>query len=45
MNHCFVIPEWDMVIVRLGLGGRAKDEVWNGFLAKVSESLKGPVQP
>jgi CubicO group peptidase (beta-lactamase class C family) len=39
-NKCFVIPEWDMVIVRLGLDGRAKDEVWNDFLAKVGESLK-----
>lgn len=39
-NKCFVIPEWDMVIVRLGLDGKAKDEVWNGFLAKVGESLK-----
>jgi CubicO group peptidase (beta-lactamase class C family) len=39
-NKCFVIPEWDMVIVRLGLDGKAKDEVWDGFLAKVGESLK-----
>jgi CubicO group peptidase (beta-lactamase class C family) len=39
-NKCFVIPEWDMVIVRLGLDGKAKDDVWNGFLAKVGESLK-----
>ena len=39
-NKCFVIPEWDMVVVRLGLDGKAKDEVWNGFLAKVAESLK-----
>ena len=39
-NKCFMIPEWDMVIVRLGLDGKAKDEVWNGFLAKVGESLK-----
>jgi len=39
-NKCFVIPEWDMVIVRLGLDGKASDEVWNGFLAKVGESLK-----
>ena len=44
-NKCFVIPEWDMVIVRLGLDGKAKDEVWNGFLAKIAESLIRPVQP
>jgi len=29
-----------MRIVRLGLDGRAKDEVWDGFLAKVAASLK-----
>lgn len=39
-NKCFVIPEWDMVVVRLGLDGKAQDEAWNGFLAKVAESLK-----
>ena len=44
-NKCFVIPEWNMVIVRLGLDGKAKDETWNGFLAKVAESLKGTDQP
>jgi len=27
-------------MIRLGLDGKAKDEVWNGFLAKVAESLK-----
>ena len=41
-NKCFVIPEWDMVIVRLGLDGKAKDEVWNGFLAKVGASILKP---
>jgi hypothetical protein len=30
-----------MVIVRLGLDGKAQDEAWNGFLAKVAESLRG----
>jgi CubicO group peptidase (beta-lactamase class C family) len=38
-NKCFVIPEWDMVIVRLGLDGKAPDQVWNDFLAKIGESL------
>ncbi|MCU0880708.1 MAG: hypothetical protein MUF06_23305, partial [Pirellulaceae bacterium] len=41
-NKCFVIPEWDMVIVRLGLDGKAKDEVWNGFLAKVGAAILDP---
>jgi CubicO group peptidase (beta-lactamase class C family) len=40
-NRCFVIPEWDMVIVRLGLDGKANEEGWNAFLAKIAESLKG----
>jgi hypothetical protein len=35
-----VIPEWNMVIVRLGLDGNAKDKVWNDFLAKVGEALQ-----
>lgn len=38
-NKCFVIPEWSMVIVRLGLDGRAMDEVWNGFLEKVGQAV------
>ena len=39
-NRCFVIPEWNMVIVRLGLDGNARDKVWSDFLAKVGEALK-----
>jgi CubicO group peptidase (beta-lactamase class C family) len=38
-NYCFVIPEWNMVIVRLGLDGSAGDRVWDAFLGKVGESL------
>jgi CubicO group peptidase (beta-lactamase class C family) len=41
-NKCFVIPEWSMVIVRLGLDGRAKDEVWNGFLTQVAAAVAEP---
>ena len=36
----FRIPEWHMVIVRLGLDGSAGDRVWSEFLAKVGEALK-----
>jgi CubicO group peptidase (beta-lactamase class C family) len=39
-NKCFVIPEWDMIIVRLGLDGNAKDQVWNNFLGEVGEAVK-----
>jgi len=38
-NYCFVIPEWNMVIVRLGLDGSAGDRVWSDFLAKVGEAI------
>lgn len=38
-NYCFVIPEWNMVIARLGLDGSASDKVWNAFLAKVGAAL------
>jgi|GEM_PF-267492 len=43
-NKCFVVPEWDMVIVRLGLDGKARDEVWDAFLAKVGEAIRTPPQ-
>jgi CubicO group peptidase (beta-lactamase class C family) len=38
-NRCFVIPEWNMVIVRLGLDGNSRDQTWSDFLAKVGDSL------
>ena len=38
-NYCFVIPEWNMVIVRLGLDGSAGDRVWSDFLAKIREAI------
>jgi CubicO group peptidase (beta-lactamase class C family) len=39
-NNCIVIPEWDMVIVRLGLDGAIDDEKWNTFIKMVGESEK-----
>ena len=38
-NACFVIPEWDMVIARLGLDGNAGDKVWNDFLAAIGAAV------
>jgi CubicO group peptidase (beta-lactamase class C family) len=38
-NKCFVIPSWDMVVVRLGLDGRAKDEVWDAFFEQLSRAV------
>jgi CubicO group peptidase (beta-lactamase class C family) len=47
-NYCFVIPEWNMVIVRMGAspaengGGRQSEErMWNTFFSKVADSLRG----
>jgi hypothetical protein len=39
-NLCIMIPEWDMVIVRLGLDGKAEDSVWNAFFQKVGEAIR-----
>lgn len=38
-NRCFVVPEWDMVIVRLGLDGKASEDAWNEFLSKVHDAI------
>ncbi|MHC4394341.1 MAG: serine hydrolase [Planctomycetota bacterium] len=38
-NKCFVIPEWKMVVVRLGTDGNIKDVVYNTFLKKVGEAI------
>lgn len=40
-NQCFVIPEWQMVVVRLGLDGSAKDGIWNGFFAGLTAAVAG----
>lgn len=41
-NKMFVIPEWNMVIVRLGLDqkdGKISDEVWSTFLGMVGDAV------
>lgn len=38
-NKCIVVPEWNVVVVRLGLDGRVKDEVWDTFLAKLAAAV------
>jgi CubicO group peptidase (beta-lactamase class C family) len=43
-NKCFVIPNWDVVIVRLGLDGKAQDEVWNEFLQKFSAAISAGIK-
>lgn len=39
-NRCFVVPEWDMVIVRLGRDGNAEDHVWDEFLGIVGKAVQ-----
>ncbi len=41
-NMCFVIPEWNMVIVRLGTDGspRGRDGIWSTTLKMVGQSLQ-----
>lgn len=41
-NKLFVIPEWEMVVVRLGLDqpeGRISDAVWAEFLAQLGRAI------
>lgn len=42
-NFCFVIPEWNMVIVRMGTESigplHRQDALWDAFLAGISDSL------
>jgi CubicO group peptidase (beta-lactamase class C family) len=45
LNHnvCFVIPEWDMVIVRMGVDGNppeGKHVVWNEFLRRLTDAVR-----
>ncbi|MCD4710898.1 MAG: beta-lactamase family protein, partial [Bacteroidales bacterium] len=44
-NHCFVIPDWNMVIVRLGKDGTVSDSVYSTFLHKVEDALITPALP
>lgn len=44
-NKLFVIPEWNMVVVRLGLDqadGRISGQVWGRFLKLIGESIQDP---
>jgi hypothetical protein len=39
----FVVPEWRLVVVRLGLDedqGKIPDAVWNRFLGMIGEAIK-----
>ena len=39
-NYCFVVPEWDMVIVRLGTDRPINSNLYNNFFAKLKMAFK-----
>jgi len=39
-NICFVIPEWNMVAVRLGTDGIIKNQLYDKFFAKMKAALR-----
>jgi len=38
-NKCFVVPEWEMVVVRRGLDGNVEDIVWSEFFRRLSSAI------
>lgn len=48
-NFCFVIPGWNMVVVRLGTNALTRsartDEIWNQFFRQVGDAMAGAPEP
>jgi len=38
-NYCFIVPEWEMVIVRLGTDIRINNALYNNFFAKLKLAI------
>lgn len=38
-NYCFILPEWNMVIVRLGINSSISNETWDKFFDKLDKSI------
>lgn len=38
-NQCFVVPEWDLVLVRMGTDGNVDRKVWGTFFAKLAPAI------
>jgi CubicO group peptidase (beta-lactamase class C family) len=38
-NFCCVVPEWNLVLVRMGSPASVKDQIWNTFFGKLAEAL------
>jgi hypothetical protein len=39
-NKCIIVPEWGMVIVRMGLDGNVPEGVWDRFLGELAAARK-----
>jgi CubicO group peptidase (beta-lactamase class C family) len=39
-NHMWIIPKWNMVVVRLGVDGSVKSSKWNNFFRILSQAVK-----
>ena len=39
-NICIVIPEWKMIIVRMGRDGNVDNKIYNKFIMKIKSSIK-----
>ena len=44
-NRCFVVPEWDMVIVRLGTDGDISADYWGEALKRIGGAITGSSTP
>lgn len=38
-NYCVVIPEWKMVVVRLGTDGKKDHDLWKGFFTRLKKAV------
>jgi CubicO group peptidase (beta-lactamase class C family) len=41
-NMCFIIPDWSMVVVRMGTSGIPidSDKTWNGFFRRLGDAVR-----
>ncbi len=39
-NHCFVVPEWNLVLVRLGTDGSVEDAVYGDFFSRLAGAVQ-----
>jgi CubicO group peptidase (beta-lactamase class C family) len=44
-NMCFVVPEWSMVVVRMGTDGNVNRSVWSEFFSRLGSALGAAPPP